>query len=668
MKTLPSSIMKEGKPVSKERAFALSFIERNKAQISEFINIKKRDLAENARKIEIQKARNPIQEAKLYFVSAGAYALAAVLMLFLKNESLSINKYLAFFILALGSGGIFAFIFLYRIKLIQKDIADKIAELELERKKIEERKPSQILSHIGTVGFLASFQNFESEQILLDKAGVIRKKEFIFPDIPVAENFEKIKNYIENIKKDLPIVVVNEPNLKLSKEVKLLGVESDIREALFTIRNLIDNRSELKVSLPLFVKPSDVVRSINILSEHFIEEKQEKLVFKKDIEVQKSLKTLSEINDNTREAKAKGSESDEDFLQTSVQYLQQRVGEVNETRAFSIKHILGEGIERLYPLLDYPLTTFYCPECLKIPKYLEHKHKLNKNVLDMKESEFKQWKNSDILIKLKRAADARKNYLESLKLFGQENSEEIETIKAELKLIEDRIIHLIRLAEYTEPEAEATRHNAVLKYNIVNKNWKCELCNTTFSEEEARFGRILKVKDQLFYPIWDNLWMEKQDEHNRILRDKEAEIRANKDLESTQIRAEADVFTKEYRAARSQLDEATSLYEASADEFNSVVNFLVTMEILTPNKIQMITEKLFKENQTMSPNVIISRADAMELALEQEAEVAFLRRNELQDYTLALRDNDKFYEPIIWKEFPSLIPQNTTKALEDKHE
>lgn len=665
MKTLPSTILKEGKPVSKVKALALAFIDQNKTQITKFLDKNKRDWDENQKNLAYQKSRDPLKECLLYGIFGVFYLIVAIVLLFF---TLPFSKYIASGLMILVAIGIFGFAHL-QMEAIKKEIAKTIEELELEAEEIKNRKPNQILTHLGTVNYSVSFQPFENKQILMDESGIVSNTDFTFPDIPVVGKFGEIKETLDNIPETLPTVLTETKKNHFTKDnnFELVGMENDLKTSLDTMSSILDQKREIKASIPLFDNQSEVIQSMNRFVDFFQNENDSKLTFNSGFDREKSLQALTDINDNAKEAQSKGSESDEAFLTKSLEFISSTLIKMDTNRTHSIQNVLGTGIEKLQPILDFPLTTFYCPECLKIPEYMHKKYTVHpKNAMDISDDQLKNYPKYEQIIELKKNAKIRKQYLEHLQTNGLSDTDTYSIVAEELESIKNQIIKLASTIIDHDPKAEQTRHNAVLKYNIVNKHWKCELCDTTFSEEDAKFGRILKVKDQLLIPVLDNLWLEKHDETNRVWREKETEIRTNKNEESSQIRLETDVFTKEYREVRNFLDTAGTQFDSNKDEFDRITDFLVAMNIVTQDRINELENKLFESGKnTTRVSSIIQRADNQEAELEKEPNTVFLRASELEDYTLELRNQEKFFKPK--KENQALIAQDVKPKLEDKN-
>jgi hypothetical protein len=167
-----------------------------------------------------------------------------------------------------------------------------------------------------------------------------------------------------------------------------------------------------------------------------------------------------------------------------------------------------------------------------------------------------------------------------------------------------------------------------------------------FTEEEAQWARMLKIKDDLILPVWDGLWLEKHDESMRIIREKEGELRKNKELESKQLREEANVFTQEYREVRNHLEEANAEYQASLKQFQMMCDFFERREILSPETVAGLRNDIIgNTDASLASGQIIEVSDRLENQLEQEPETVFLRRGELVDYTEETRNTHKYFKP-----------------------
>jgi len=263
---------------------------------------------------------------------------------------------------------------------------------------------------------------------------------------------------------------------------------------------------------------------------------------------------------------------------------------------------------------------------------------------------------------MRKQLDALKKYAQILIQDKKEASESFLSIKSKIGNLEKASIMLARKLYRSDAKKELERKNAVLKYNIKKNKWCCSLCSTEYKENEIHDSRILKIKEDLVHPIWDNLWMEKHDESLRILRDKESELRNNMNEESKQLRAESDVFTQEYRAARSQLDDSSAGYEGNVTELKEMSRFFAVRGILPEEEVKSFNNELFGDGNSITITEILEEADSMERQLEAEPDSVFLRYEDIQEYPEQLRRIKKYYKAS--SDFVKLIPKNLSESKE----
>jgi transposase-like protein len=417
-------------------------------------------------------------------------------------------------------------------------------------------------------------------------------------------------------------------------------------------RQLLEEKIDATAEVPAFSSTSDVVHSLHLLSEYLEEGKPGIIISQPEESVEQSLKSLQAINENAKEIEKQGGDNDENIMQNVRDEMDTQIDRTKRARDYSLIEVLGKNLDELKPLYDYPLTRFYCPKCHKVPEYAAKKApvpiaELNERPID----QLKEFYKSTEMVQFRKLVDNIRRHLDQAGKDGEDlSSEHYRILESKLVTYEKKIRELALEIEGIDPKAEVHSRNAVLKYNTLHHHWKCQLCGETFTDEEAQWARILKIKDDLILPVWDKLWLEKHDESMRIIREKEAELRKNRELESKQLREEADVFTQEYREVRNQLEEANAEYQASHQQFQMMCDFFERRGILSAETVASMRNDI-TGNTDAGPasEKIIEVSDQMENQLEQEPETVFLRRGELVDYTEETRNTNKYFKSSVQK-------------------
>lgn len=625
MKTFKSMIMQDNCPVEDGMDLALVYADANRETLFQFIEEKTQAL-ENVRK------KLAALRRKWAFLPGAIIAAVSVALLFV-NIIVGIVG-------IVGGIGFAIFAEVKKKKGIEK--------LETEEQEINAREAPNGVTHIGKMYYLVDIIHFEDGKMVVDTSGIQERTKFVYPGIPGAANrLKKIIKIMDRLDEELPILLPPAPKTGITDDESLTGIEEEMAHILTLNRQLLDEKIEDTAEVPAFSSTSDVVHSLHLLSGYLQDGEPALTISQPEESVEQSLISLQAINENAKEIEKQGGDNDENIMRNVRDEMDMQINRTKRARDYSLIEVLGKNLDELKPLYDYPLTRFYCPKCHKVPEYAAKKApvpiaELNESPID----QLKEFYKSTEMIQFRKLADNIRRHLDQARRDGEDLScEHYRILESKLVSFEKKVRELALEIEGIDPKAEVHSRNAVLKYNTLHHHWKCQLCGETFTDEEAQWARILKIKDDLILPVWDKLWLEKHDESMRILREKEAELRKNRELESKQLREEADVFTQEYREVRNLLEEANAEYQASHQQFQMMCDFFERRGILSEETVASMRNDITGNTQAgPASDKIIETSDQMENQLEQEPETVFLRRAELEDYTVDIRNTQKYFK------------------------
>jgi transposase-like protein len=625
MKTFKSMILQDNRPVDNGMDLALVYADANRETLLQFMEKKTQALE------SVQEKLAALQRKKA-FLPGAIIAAVSVAVLFAE--------------LALGIvgivGGIGFAIFAEMKK--KKDIK----RLEMEELKITAWEAPNSVSHIGKMYYMVDVIPFEDGKMVVDTSGIQERTTFVYPEF--LESVNRLKEIVENMKRlsgELPILLPPSCKSDLQGEESLTGIEGDMAHILSLSLQLLGDKIDAFAEVPAFSSNSDVVHSLHFLSAYLEDGERGISISQPEETVEQSLKGLRAINETAKEIEKQGNDNDENIMQNVQDEMNMQVNRTKRTRDYSLIDVLGKNLDELKPLYDYPLTRFYCPKCHKVPEYAAKTApvpiaELNERPIE----QLKEFYKSTEMVQFRKLVDNIRRHLDQASKDGEDlSSEHYRVLESKLVSYEKKIRELAFEIEGIDPKAEMHSRNAVLKYNTLHKHWKCQLCGETFTDEEAQWARILKIKDDLILPVWDKLWLEKHDESMRIIREKEAELRKNRELESRQLREEADVFTQEYREVRNQLEVANAEYQTSHQQFKMMCDFFERRGILSTETVTGMRNDITGNiDASLASEKIIEVSDQLENQLEQEPETVFLRRGELVDYTEEIRNTHKYFK------------------------
>lgn len=637
MKKFNTMILQNNRPVEDGMDLALVYAEANKDKLLPFID-------ERAAALESVREKLTNTLCKKSYLPGVIVAAISTIILTVKIITGPIGL-----VGKIGIGGTAAGILIAIIAVIVKK--KKIKKLEQEQRDIEDREAPDVVSHLGKLDYMVEVIPFEGGKMVVDTSGIQERTKFVYPGIPGAvKRFKEIVETMKQLPDELAILLPPAPQTGNREEEPLTGIEGDMARILSLTRELLDEKNDSEADVPAFFTHSDVVRSLDILSSYLEEEAGEPgiSIIQPEETLHRSLEDLRAINENAKEIENQGGDKDENIMRHVRDEMETQITRGKQARDYSLIDILGKNLDQLKSLYDYPLTRFYCPKCHKTPGYIAGNlpvpiEELNDRPIDQMQGFYKK----EEIVHFRKLVDAIRSHLDRARQNNENlDGEHYQVLENKLNSYEEKIRELALEIEGMDPKAEIHSRNAVLKYNTLHNYWKCQLCGETFTNEEAQWARMLKIKDDLILPVWDKLWLEKHDESMRIIREKETELRKNKELESRQLREEANVFTQEYREVRNQLEEADAGCQGILKQFQLMCDFFEKQQILAPEKVAGLKNSMTDSMDTQVQQ-ITADTDRLENHLEQEPETVFLRRGQLADHTEEVRNTRKYFKPVV---------------------
>lgn len=168
------------------------------------------------------------------------------------------------------------------------------------------------------------------------------------------------------------------------------------------------------------------------------------------------------------------------------------------------------------------------------------------------------------------------------------------------------------------------------KIEALKKNWIWE-CSLTRQRETIQDLRqpgassMGKINFTLLRDMWDAFWSSRRQEKLRIIRDKEAELRANLNEEAKDLREEARIFTEEIRHFRDMINEEVRSTEKSQSGCRRLLQQLRELGIMKDEETRPLENLLDSKDSQLFFNT----SDELERCLEGEIRVAPARRQQV---------------------------------------
>jgi hypothetical protein len=168
------------------------------------------------------------------------------------------------------------------------------------------------------------------------------------------------------------------------------------------------------------------------------------------------------------------------------------------------------------------------------------------------------------------------------------------------------------------------------KIEALKKNWIWE-CSLTRQRETIQDLRqpgassMGRINFTLLRDMWDAFWSSRRQEKLRIIRDKEAELRANLNEEAKDLREEARIFTEEIRHFRDMINEEVRSTEKSQSGCRRLLQQLRELGIMKDEETRPLESLLDSKDSQLFFNT----SDELERCLEGEIRVAPARRQQV---------------------------------------
>lgn len=168
------------------------------------------------------------------------------------------------------------------------------------------------------------------------------------------------------------------------------------------------------------------------------------------------------------------------------------------------------------------------------------------------------------------------------------------------------------------------------KFEALKKHWvwECSLTRKRETIEDLRqpgASSMGRINFTLLRDMWDAFWSSRRQEKLRIIRDKEAELRANLNEEAKDLREEARIFTEEIRHFRDMINEEVRSTEKSQSGCRRLLQQLQELGIMKDEETRPLENLLDSKDSQLFFNT----SDELERCLEGEIRVAPARRQQI---------------------------------------
>ena len=472
--------------------------------------------------------------------------------------------------------------------------------------------------------------------VVVDKSGFLPEMSLKFPFTTASPiQLQEIMDEIDAIVHRRPLLMKRmETNPSDPELQELQGLdEAQLRNALQRLADRVGSVQDKVVDLPAVASSSSVVELV-----------REQLPtasaadgpspFVADRDAGQAIETLEALSS---QGQGQDSEDDESVdgttrgLVTFADSKDAELKEIDEVRADTLIEILAEQLKKMTKLSTSSVRLFFCPYCYKRAEFREEVASDDDGEGLLSSS------GTGVLEGLKETGGRADAFVLSSRLMMREVCARCERpIEQPSSPDENRSckpcgIVFTRDAVEPEPmEAPSSQSlggggwldqmgagDATLPENRTDIQWHCSLCTASWFVQEVTpledFPSTLKIKEQVILPLWDVLWSELANEKARIIREKEAEHRANNSAENNELQTVSRDFAQDRRDLRGRLDEVSQTSVTAVSTFEGVIQAFQDAEMLNPSDAEALTARAEQYAEAHTETIEVIRAQLLEV-------------------------------------------------------
>ncbi len=155
--------------------------------------------------------------------------------------------------------------------------------------------------------------------------------------------------------------------------------------------------------------------------------------------------------------------------------------------------------------------------------------------------------------------------------------------------------------------------------------WTCAACRTEFSDIQIfNLGRLIKIKDELIFPIWQHLWTEKDEFRKKEVFETNRELQELATREAEALRGIADQYLADLRDVRRALLDASLEGDTKRQQLAATLDGLLSVKVLTQEEFEKRIAAMGSEGNEIDGHK--RHAEGKEDLMNAEPEAQVLRR------------------------------------------
>ncbi len=514
-------------------------------------------------------------------------------------------------------------------------------DIALTKNEIAYRPISLPSIQLASVVFPVNLVEIMGSMCALDISGTTRLTDLVGVDLsqagtelgPIALSANKLS--------DIPVLLKSSSSDELKDPVnRIFGEEDEFQNLVTSYTKVLGKVKDVTLQLPLLHRDSIVAKNLRSKPSEM------QNVSLNSVPVIAQTTEQTSINDFLYEITKMTEDGQKTLvsLNQTFEALSNTGALYSKARTSSINHLhlnLFDVLNRA----SWCSKRYYCPRGIQSPQYIQDLIGIQINdahLLQLEEiiARARQDQVIEARIKAKpNLIDELRNALTSVQEFSPSETDQDSNSPPEVRLayLEDQYQESLKQFQFCLRKIVfgspypllSISTESRLFYDPEMEEWKSDVVPYTYTTSQIqKYGQILKIRDELLFPIWDHLWNEKADfRKSELFRTNESLIRMN-EKESEKLIDIGNQFRADVRLTRSSVIDLTSEIKSQSLEIESFSDGISALGLLSKRQQEALAVHSAKDDEHAS---LVEEAERKETLISCEPQAQAMRRGTLAD-------------------------------------
>jgi hypothetical protein len=528
------------------------------------------------------------------------------------------------------------------------------------KQRIQSFAPKRSVRCVGKVVFSAEAVELNDAAVAIDRSGVVKPSKFTIADFSFnSAELQSLLARIDELRTPPVFLCVDDDQPGEGGIDELHGEERELRRIVEDFAGFVGRIPTTEVALPLFNRDSAVVREFSSAVPGKSNLPRVSIHDAKDAERSQSLAKLVDAIGSSK-ARGIGPKVEVTKAHNLIADLLSTYQKLRSTSMQSIHSTLMSAMERA----SWCQVHFYCPKTTRNPVWITRQYGIDINsaheepnqaalvdrlLQDEKIAE-RCAEDPELVVALERAYQS---YMEMLAQ-GRHSALVIEAAEASVGGVPraqpaarpaDRRAYDSQSEQHLEdyrrcltkiifgqvdPEMDISEQSR-LSYDPVSRVWSNEIAGTEYVDgEELDCARVVRVNEEVLFPIWRHLWTEKADFRKaELFRSNEQILRMN-EKESEKLIAIGNQFRDDMRSTREVVKTVASDLQGKLEQITQTRDALSRHGLISGEGGGVLSDSSLHDLSGGSEHIVRS-AEAREIVLALEPQSQAERRRTVID-------------------------------------